>query len=107
MAARVVLQTSLYSRPSETLELRENGILRSRPEAGRACVGRWAVVFAPAESGRTTKTGQTDDAVDVGACGRERVRDIVAALNDSALPGGSVFDFDLPSYEREFRKFIG
>ncbi|CAK0895889.1 unnamed protein product [Prorocentrum cordatum] len=86
-AACAVLQTDLYSRPSKTLELSEADILRSQPAAGRAFPGRWAVVFAPSESGRRTKTGQTDDTVDVGVRGREWVRDVVAALKDSAQAG--------------------
>ncbi|CAK0809347.1 unnamed protein product, partial [Prorocentrum cordatum] len=103
MAACAVLQTDLHSRPSETLELSEADILRSQPAAGRAFAGRWAVVFAPSESGRRTKTGQTDDTVDVGVCGREWVRDVVAALKDSVQVGERVFDFDLATYEREFK----
>ncbi|CAK0856139.1 unnamed protein product, partial [Prorocentrum cordatum] len=103
MAACVVLQTDLYSRPLETLELPVADILRSQPAAGRAFAGRWAVVFAPSESGRKTKTGQTGDTVDVGVCGREWVRDIVAALKDLVQAGEHVFDFDLATYEREFR----
>jgi hypothetical protein len=103
MAACVVLQTDLHSRPSETLELSEADILRSQPAAGRAFAGRWAVVFAPSESGRRTKTGQTDDTVDVGVCGREWVRDVVAAFKDSVQAGERVFDFDLATYEREFK----
>eukprot|EP00959_Pyramimonas_sp_CCMP1952_P254346 5312887-Pyramimonas_sp.AAC.1 len=35
-------------------------------------------------SGGRTKTGQMDDAVDAGARGREWVRDVAAALTDSA-----------------------
>ncbi|CAK0825870.1 unnamed protein product [Prorocentrum cordatum] len=103
MAACAVLQTDLYSRPSDTLELSEADILRSQPAAGRAFAGRWAVVFAPSESGRRTKTGQTDDTVDVGVCGREWVRDVVAALKDSVQAEERVFDFDLATYEREFK----
>ncbi|CAK0849661.1 unnamed protein product, partial [Prorocentrum cordatum] len=103
MAACAVLQTDLHSRPSETLKLSEADILRSQPAAGRAFAGRWAVVFAPSESGRRTKTGQTDDTVDVGVCGREWVRDVAAALEDSVHAGERVFDFDLAAYEREFK----
>ncbi|CAK0874268.1 unnamed protein product [Prorocentrum cordatum] len=103
MAACVVLQTDLYSRPSETLTLSEADILHSQPAAGRAFAGRWAVVFAPGESGRRTETGQVDDAVDVGICGREWVRDVASALKDSVHPGQRVFDFDLPTYERQFK----
>ncbi|CAK0907421.1 unnamed protein product, partial [Prorocentrum cordatum] len=94
-------EADLHSRPSETLELAEADVLRSQPAAGRAFAGRWAVVFAVAESGRRTKTGRVNDAVDVGARGREWARDLATALTDSVLPDERVFDFDHATDERE------
>lgn len=102
MAACVLLQMDLYARPSEIVELLVSEVVPPNPFAGGALAEEWAVQFFSTEVDRgVSKTGQSDETVLVGICGRGWLREVLATLIVTA-ESERLFPFDLREYERAF-----
>ena len=106
VAAAALLAFDLYTRPQETLSLRHGDVYPPQGFGGRSFRGRWTVVVAPLESGRTTKTGDTDNSIEAGGRVRGFVRELLHALRDGSRKQQHIFGFTLPFFEAAFRKGI-
>ncbi|CAK0791446.1 unnamed protein product [Prorocentrum cordatum] len=79
-AACLALQLDDYGRPSESVELVVGNMLPPVPGVRGTASRDWGVVFAPAELGFVTKTGQVDDSVVLGSPSRPWAPKVAAAL---------------------------
>ena len=97
-AAALVVMFDGYLRPSECLELEYQHVVP--PPGGRdSRLSRWALVIAPADEIKRTKTGQQDDTILMGTpgAGRGWVPNLLNALRLRARRQGSrLFHVDLP-----------
>lgn len=106
VAACILLQADLYARPSEMVDLLCAEVVPPNPMAGGTMSREWAVQFFASDLDRgVSKTGSSDDTVLIGACGRTWLRQVIAALLETA-PGERLFAFTLVDYERYFAKAV-
>ncbi|CAK0833993.1 unnamed protein product, partial [Prorocentrum cordatum] len=83
-AACMALQLDDSARPSESIELMVGNLLPPVQGVRDTASRNWGVVFAPAELGCVTETGQVDDPVVLGSPSRPRAPEIAAALRAGA-----------------------
>ena len=99
-----MLLLDTYIRPSALLELTRRNVARPSPELGGVYGKHYAIVLAPQESGRTTKSGEQDDSLLVGDCGRgwlaQVMQILVAATSNDQTP---LLPISLNQYEGALR----
>ncbi|CAK0875589.1 unnamed protein product, partial [Prorocentrum cordatum] len=116
-ASCMALQLDDYARPSESVDLVLGNVLRPVVGVRGAPSRDWGIVFAPAELGFVTETGQVDDSVVLGSPSRLWAPQVAEALatraaagtrrsrgSPQASPTTRLFDSLTPAhYERDFR----
>ncbi|CAK0813842.1 unnamed protein product, partial [Prorocentrum cordatum] len=116
-ASCMALQLDDYARPSESVDLVLGNVLKPVVGVRGAPSRDWGIVFAPAELGFVTETGQVDDSVVLGSPSRLWAPQVAEALvtrasagtrrsrgSPQASPTTRLFDsLTLAHYERDFR----
>ena len=102
-AMAAALQVDIYARPSELLALNGTDLVKPEPKAGETFAKHWAVIIAGSDTGRTTKTGDSDHTVLVGDKTRFWLKRLLRPL--ARLAGrGPLIPLTLPQYEAAFRR---
>lgn len=105
LGAALLVQFDAYLRPSEVCDLKKMDLLPPAPLASRSYANRWCLLLGNALRYGKTKTGVVDGSVELGGRIRPFVRDIASLLYRRArTPDSSLFETDLSTYEKEFRK---
>ena len=99
MAAMTMIMVDTYARPGEAQRLRRCDFLEPRP----GVLPSWAIIIAPEGSGRTTKTGETDDTVMLDSKWLSWAGPLVEALAGDQS-SASAWSHSYPEYCAEFRK---
>ena len=106
LACLAVLCVDCYMRPGAALGIQCADVLPPAPAAG-ASYNAWGLVLSPSTRRGRTKTGQQDDSLRVGVCGRaEAVHALELVWRSAARPGALFGTLTLPAFERHFRSAV-
>lgn len=97
LAAAVIVQLDTYARPSETLQIRRQDVIRPASKHCRF----WGVIFGNSSRGCRTKTGTQDDTVLLDSTDRAYAKQVLEMVyKATSHPDDRLFgDYSLGEYE--------
>lgn len=98
MAVFTLMLVEGYFRPHECLDREKMDLL---PPAPGICE-YWTMIIAPEHSGKTTKTGETDDSVALDGRAVQWLRPVWQKMVEGE-PSDPLWNFDYPSYLKVFK----